>query len=40
MFDGMDNSDVTLVRAAIVAKCTWLKRIMVPKAKQPVGSIS
>jgi acetyl esterase/lipase len=41
LFDGMDNPDVPLIRAAIVAKCTWLKRIMVPKAKLPsLSSIS
>ncbi|KAL9620746.1 MAG: hypothetical protein Q9160_004759 [Pyrenula sp. 1 TL-2023] len=31
LFDGMDNPDVPLIRAAIVAKHTWLKRIMVSK---------
>lgn len=37
LFDGMDNPDVPLVRAAIVAKHTWLKRIMMPKASIPFG---
>lgn len=40
LFDGMDNPDVPLVHAAITAKRTWLKRIMVPITKLPVGSIS
>ncbi|KAK7418707.1 hypothetical protein QQX98_003725 [Neonectria punicea] len=31
LFDGMDNPDVPLIHAAIVAKQTWLKRIMQPK---------
>lgn len=38
LFDGMDNPDMPLVRAAIVAKCTWLRRIMVSEARLSVGS--
>lgn len=30
LFDGMDNPDVPLIHAAIVAKQTWLERIMRP----------
>ncbi|EXJ71554.1 uncharacterized protein A1O5_05362 [Cladophialophora psammophila CBS 110553] len=41
LFDGVDNPDVPLIHAAIVAKCTWLRRIMAPKAKvAPLGSVS
>lgn len=40
LFDGVDNADVPLIRAAIVAKITWLKRIMVRKVKLATGPIS
>ncbi|KAM5341914.1 hypothetical protein ACJ41O_014945 [Fusarium nematophilum] len=31
LFDGVDNPDVPLIHAAVEAKRTWLRRMMVPK---------
>lgn len=34
LFDGMDNPNVPLIHAAVVAKQTWLKRVMRPRRVQ------